>query len=157
MGFVMVLSHSRRNFLRIYLNAGMENFLRGHVEDFEVWQGVPRELWYDNLKSVDLERRCAAIRFNPRFLDFAGDYRSQALHGTAPPWRPPLPRRSRRRVTDGLLAHGGTRGGPTGPTQQTLRLARSPPPLSARQGLIRSNRRGTDPYARWCGRGGTAR
>ena len=53
----------------------MANFLRGHVEAFEAWQGVPRELWYDNLKSVVLERRGDAIRFNPRFLDFAGRYR----------------------------------------------------------------------------------
>ncbi len=75
MGFVMVLSYSRRPFLRFYLNAGMDNFLRGHVEAFEAWQGVPRELWYDNLKSVVAERRGDAIRFNPRFLDFAGHYR----------------------------------------------------------------------------------
>ena len=75
MGFVMVLSYSRRIFLRFYLDAGMSNFQRGHVEAFEMWQGVPRELWYDNLKSVVLERRGAAIRFNPRILDFAGHYR----------------------------------------------------------------------------------
>ena len=75
MGFVMVLGHSRRIFLRFYLNAGMDNFLRGHVEAFEAWQGVPRELWYDNLKSVVLERHGDAIRFNPRLLDFAGAYR----------------------------------------------------------------------------------
>ena len=74
MAFVMVLGHSRRIFLRFYLNAGMDNFLRGHVEAFEAWQGVPRELWYDNLKSVVLERRGDAIRFNPRLLDFAGAY-----------------------------------------------------------------------------------
>ena len=68
------ISYSRRIFLRFYLDAGMSNFLRGHVEAFEAWQGVPRELWYDNLKSVVLERRGAAIRFNPRILDLAGHY-----------------------------------------------------------------------------------
>ena len=31
------------------------------------------------------------------------------------------------------------------------------PESHARAGLTRSNRRGTDPYARWCGRGGVAR
>ena len=75
MGFVTVLSFSRRIFLRFYLNAQMSNFLRGHIDAFEAWQGVPRELWYDNLKSVVLERRGDAIRFNPQFLDFAGYYR----------------------------------------------------------------------------------
>lgn len=33
----------------------------------------------------------------------------------------------------------------------------SPPNLHACAGLTRSNRRGTDPYARWYGRGGVAR
>ena len=75
MGFVIVLSYSRRTFLRFYLDAAMSNFLRGHIEAFEAWQGVPRELWYDNLKSVVAERQGNAIRFNPRFLEFAGYYR----------------------------------------------------------------------------------
>ena len=74
MGFVMVLSYSRRPFLRFYLNAGMDNFLRGHVEAFEAWQGVPRELWYDNLSSVVAERRGDIVRFNGQFLQFAGHY-----------------------------------------------------------------------------------
>jgi len=74
MAFVMVLSHSRRIFLHFYLDGAMHNFLRGHIEAFEAWQGVPRELWYDNLKSVVLERHGDAIRFNPMFLDFAGHY-----------------------------------------------------------------------------------
>jgi hypothetical protein len=47
--------------------------------------------------------------------------------------------------------------GPTGAAQQLFRLARSSPNLCARPSLTRSNRRGTDPYARWCGRGGAAR
>ena len=75
MGFVMVLSYSRRIFLRFYLGAGMNNFLRGHIDAFEAWQGVPREIWCDNLKSVVLERRGNAIHFNPRYLDFAAHYR----------------------------------------------------------------------------------
>ena len=75
MGFVMVLSYSRRIFLRFYLGAGMNNFLRGHIDAFEAWQGVPREIWCDNLKSVVLERRGNAIHFNPRYLDFSAHYR----------------------------------------------------------------------------------
>ncbi len=75
MGFVMVLSYSRRIFLRFYLGAGMNNFLRGHIDAFEAWQGVPREIWCDNLKSVVLERRGSAVHFNPRYLDFAAHYR----------------------------------------------------------------------------------
>ena len=53
----------------------MSNFLRGHVDAFEAWQGAPREIWCDNLKSVVIERRGTAVHFNPRYLDFAGHYR----------------------------------------------------------------------------------
>jgi transposase len=75
MAFVMVLSWSRRIFLRFFLNAGMENFLRGHVGAFEVWGGLPKVLLYDNLKSAVLERQGDAIRFHPTLLEFAGHYR----------------------------------------------------------------------------------
>jgi transposase len=47
MAFVMVLSHSRQIFLRFFLDARMENFLRGHVAAFATWGGVPRVLLYD--------------------------------------------------------------------------------------------------------------
>ena len=75
MAFVMVLSYSRQIFLRFFLDARMENFLRGHAEAFAAWNGVPRVLLYDNLKSAVLERRGDAIRFNPTLIDFAGHYR----------------------------------------------------------------------------------
>ena len=75
MAFVMVLSHARQIFLRFFPDARMENFLRGHVAAFETWQGVPRVLLYDNLKSAVLERRGTAIRFHPTLLGFAGHYR----------------------------------------------------------------------------------
>jgi len=75
MGFVMVLSWSRMIYLRFFLGAHMENFLRGHVGAFEAWDGVPRTLLYDNLKSAVLERQGQAIRFNPVLLGFAGHHR----------------------------------------------------------------------------------
>ena len=49
MAFVMVLSYSRQIFLRFFLDARMENFLRGHVAAFEAWQGVPRVLYPDSV------------------------------------------------------------------------------------------------------------
>jgi transposase len=75
MAFVMVLSHSRRIFLRFFPDARMESFLRGHAAAFDAWGGVPRVLLYDNLKSVVLERRGDAVRFHPTLLGFAGQYR----------------------------------------------------------------------------------
>jgi transposase len=75
MAFVMVLSYSRQIFLRFYLDARMSNFLRGHVAAFEAWNGLPRVLLYDNLKSAVLERQGEAIRFHPTLLALAAHYR----------------------------------------------------------------------------------
>jgi transposase len=79
MGFVMVLSYSRRVFLRFCLNAQMDSFLRGHVEAFAEFGGLARTALYDNLKSVVLERVGNAIRFNPELLAFAKHYHFEPL------------------------------------------------------------------------------
>lgn len=73
--FVLVLSYSRRIFLRFYLGQQTENFLHGHVAAFDKWGGVPRIILYDNLKSCVLERDRTAIRFNPLLVDFSTHYR----------------------------------------------------------------------------------
>ena len=74
MAFVMVLSWSRKIFLQFYLNQRMESFLRGHVAAFEAFQGLPRILLYDNLKSAVLERQGDAIHFNPTLLALSAHY-----------------------------------------------------------------------------------
>jgi hypothetical protein len=73
--FVMVLSYSRRLFLRFFAGASMPYFLRGHVDAFDALGGVARVLLYDNLKSAVLERRGDAIRFHPTLLALAAHYR----------------------------------------------------------------------------------
>lgn len=75
LGFVMVLSWSRQIFLRFYLGDDTANFLRGHVEAFEHFRRVPRELLYDNLKSAVIERVDSAIRFNSDLLALSAHYR----------------------------------------------------------------------------------
>lgn len=75
MAFVMVLSYSRKIFLRFYLNQQISNFLRGHEAAFNAWKGLPRVCLYDNLKSAVLERQGDAIRFNPMLMEFAAHYR----------------------------------------------------------------------------------
>jgi transposase len=77
--FVMVLSHSRAIFARYVLDQTIESFMRCHEAAFEAFGGVPRTLLYDNLKSVVLERDGDIIRFNPRFLGFAGHYHFNPL------------------------------------------------------------------------------
>jgi transposase len=71
MAFVMVLSHSRMIFLRFFLDARIDSFLRGHVEAFTAFDGLSRVVLYDNLKSAVLERHGQAIRFNPALLALA--------------------------------------------------------------------------------------
>jgi transposase len=74
MAFVMVLSWSRKVFLRFYLNQRMESFLQGHVTAFEAFNGLTKVLLYDNLRSAVLERQGDAIRFNPTLLALAAHY-----------------------------------------------------------------------------------
>jgi transposase len=76
--FVMVLSFSRRLFLRFFPGASMPFFVRGHVEGFAEFGGVPRVLLYDNLKSAVLERHGDVIRFNPTLVEMSAHYRFEA-------------------------------------------------------------------------------
>jgi len=75
MAFVMVLSYSRRIFLRFFLDARMASFLRGHAEAFAAFNGCPKIILYDNLKSAVLERHGDAIRLHPTLLALAAHHR----------------------------------------------------------------------------------
>lgn len=72
--FVMVLSYSRMIYIEFTLSQKIEDFLAAHVSAFKYFGGIPKSINYDNLKSVVLERSGAAIRYNPRFLNFSGYY-----------------------------------------------------------------------------------
>jgi transposase len=72
--FVMTLSYSRALYLEFFFDQTTENFLRGHVHAFQAWNGQPRIILYDNLKSAVLERRGSPIHFNPRLLELSGHY-----------------------------------------------------------------------------------
>jgi transposase len=72
--FVMVLAYSRMIFLRFFLDQTLESFLRGHVEAFASFGGVPRVALYDNLKAAVTARHGEAVRFNPRLLELAAHY-----------------------------------------------------------------------------------
>ncbi len=62
-----------------------------------------------------------------------------------------------RRFTDGILAYVQSPGSPTSTAQSLFRLGRTSKISRTLRCSTQSNRRGTDPYARWCGRGGAAR
>ncbi len=70
--FVMVLSHSRLMYAEFSLSQCLEDFLAAHWRAFQFFGGIPRKCLYDNLRSVVLARIGTDIRFNPRFMEFAG-------------------------------------------------------------------------------------
>jgi transposase len=72
--FVITLSYSRALYLEFFFDQTTENFLRGHVNAFLTWNGQPRTLLYDNLKSAVLEPRGSQILFNPRLLELSAHY-----------------------------------------------------------------------------------
>ena len=72
--FVLVLSWSRALYAEFFLDQKLESFLRGHVHALTDLGGCAREIWYDNLKTVVLERVGEAVRFHPRLLELAGHY-----------------------------------------------------------------------------------
>lgn len=72
--FVMVLSWSRAHHVYFSFDQSAAAVLRGHVEAFETFGGVPRTILYDNMKTVVIERVGDAIRFHPRLLDLASHY-----------------------------------------------------------------------------------
>jgi transposase len=81
--FVLTLSHSRALWVEFFFDQTLENFCLGHVHAFQAWNGVPRTLLCDNLRSVVLERRGDQIHFHPRLLELAAHY-----HFTFRPCRP---------------------------------------------------------------------
>jgi hypothetical protein len=96
--FVMVLSYSRRRFLRFSMRAAMPSFLAGHVGAFRFFGAVPRTILYDNLKSAVLEREGDAVRFHPTLLGLAGHYRFEPR--ACAPYRPNEKGRVERAIRD---------------------------------------------------------
>ena len=72
--FVMTLSYSRALYLEFFFDQTLENFLRGHVHAFQAWNGQPRMVLYDNLRSAVMERRGTEIHFHPRLMELSGHY-----------------------------------------------------------------------------------
>ena len=72
--FVMTLCWSRMTWVEFFHDMQRSSFLRGHVDAFEFFGGVPRQSMYDNLKSACIEREGRAIRFNESLLELASHY-----------------------------------------------------------------------------------
>lgn len=73
--FIGTLGWSRTAYVEFCDDEQFETLRSCHEHAFEFFAGVPREVLYDNMKTVVLERNaygCNLHRFHPGFLDFAG-------------------------------------------------------------------------------------
>jgi transposase len=75
--FVATLGYSRASYVEFVSDMGLDTLLTCHVNCFEWFDGVPRRVLYDNMKTVVVERNAYGPkqhRFQPGFLDFARHY-----------------------------------------------------------------------------------
>lgn len=77
--FAMVLAYSRMIYVEFTRSEKFEEFIRCHENAFRFFGGVPRECWYDNLRSAVSDRMSGLIRFNSRFMAYLGGH-----HGVRP-------------------------------------------------------------------------
>lgn len=78
--FVATLGHSRASYIEYVTNERIETLVACHVHAFEFFGGVPREVLYDNMKTVVIERDAygdGKHRFHPTLWDLARHYNFQ--------------------------------------------------------------------------------
>lgn len=77
--FVVWLGYSGATFVQAYPAATQEVFFAGHLASFEFFGGVPREIWYDNLKiAVNKVLRGGKRKEQDEFVSFRTHYLYQA-------------------------------------------------------------------------------
>lgn len=75
--FVATLGYSRASYVRFYDNERTDAWIDGLRRSFEFFGGVPREVLFDNAKTIIIERDAYAQgehRWNPLLLSTAQDY-----------------------------------------------------------------------------------
>jgi transposase len=74
--FSMVLGYSRMRYVEFCPATDLNTFLKCHQNAFEYFQGLTREILYDNIKVVVIKRKypSTASEFHPIFKDFKDHY-----------------------------------------------------------------------------------
>ena len=72
--FVMILAYSRKIFARVFYDQKMGAVLEGHVEAFAHFDGVPKRIMYDNMKTAVVTNLGRGVEFNESLLQLAGHY-----------------------------------------------------------------------------------
>jgi transposase len=78
--FVATLGYARASFVEYVTDERIETLLGCHVRAFEFFRGVAREVLYDNMKTVVVERDAYGVglhRFHPSLWDLAKHYNFQ--------------------------------------------------------------------------------
>jgi transposase len=78
--FVATLGHSRASFVEYVTDERIETLIGCHMRAFEFFRGVAREVLYDNMKTVVIERDAygpGLHRFHPSLWDLAKHYNFQ--------------------------------------------------------------------------------
>lgn len=72
--FVATLGYSRASYVEFVVNEKLHTLLRCHENAFDYFGGIPKEILYDNMKTVIIERNCygeGKHRFQSGFWDFS--------------------------------------------------------------------------------------
>lgn len=72
--FVMILSFSRALHAEVTTSMDLSTFLECHLHAFQSFGGMPREILYDNARTVVIRRSSSGPVFHPGLLDLAGRY-----------------------------------------------------------------------------------
>lgn len=75
--FVATLGHSRASYVEYVTDERIETLIACHVNAFEFFGGVVREVLYDNMRTVVIEREAFGVglhRFHASLWDFAKHY-----------------------------------------------------------------------------------
>jgi len=74
--FTMILGYSRDRYVEFTLDSKTETFIQGHMNAFEYFGGITKEILYDNTKNVVLKRalKSSDSVWNPLFKDFFRHY-----------------------------------------------------------------------------------
>jgi transposase len=72
--FAMVLGYSRLRYVEYTTRQDLPTLLGCHIRAFHAFQGVPREILYDNMKTVVKQRQGHEVTYQDAFLAFAAHY-----------------------------------------------------------------------------------
>lgn len=72
--FVMKLGFSRMKYMEITTSMDLEHLMKCHMNAFAYFNGVPKQILYDNMKTVVTRHSPNEIRFNRKFEEFLAYY-----------------------------------------------------------------------------------